>query len=165
MQDTEVMRLLSETCVGGRIQSVSGAGIPSGPRAKYPGEHLFVNCAYDPNVAQLTPAQALATVRTDVIRLLQALPHPAALDGFRSIVVTLYYWKPPGGDPQPEPVGQCRLYVYAILLEGLPTDRGTIDEQYLLNNPWAQESSELDRLMALISQNSRHDPSFWIQGP
>ena len=159
--DTHISEILDPLCKG-RIRDIQAVVVPSAPEARYPGQHLIVNCVYDSNVATYQPERALSTARADIARILQTIARAPWLDEVRSVTVYLLYHKTPG-DEQPLPVGQCRSYVYAILREGLQIAPESLDERYMTSNRFFQERSELDRLAKLLREDPRYDEGFWLK--
>lgn len=148
----------------GGVQSIKVGSVPSGPSARYPGTHLYINCVYDPTVTRMPADDALAFARRDVLSVLKTVVCHPGRSPFRSFCVTFIYRKVAGSDEQALPVGQCRFYRYSILAEGLNCSAESLDIDYLISNSHFQESSELDRVQALIAANPRYDPHFWESG-
>jgi len=80
----------------GRIRDIRADVVPSAPEARYPGQHLIVNCVYDPRVAQYQPTRALSIARADVAEILQTIARAPELDEVRSVNIHLLYHKTPG---------------------------------------------------------------------
>jgi len=149
------------SCEGGRLQSIRVIGVPAVAYDKYPGQHLLVNCIYDPRVARLPALETLTTARGDVLSILRTIAAKPWVSRFRVYRVTLYYWKMIDSDEQVEPIGQCRMYVYAIRSRGLmlPPEQLTID--YMVSNRFGQERSELDRITQLLKDNPNYRLDYW----
>jgi hypothetical protein len=136
------------------VKAIQGCVIPAPPHAEYPGNHLFVNCFYDPLVLGWDAAALLATARADAVVMLRCLIAERAMHEIESVCLTflIYPEDPPSPD---EDVPPCRIYRYNVVSSELNVDPEAVNLQFLLSNALFLQSSRMPEISQLIEDEPK----------
>ncbi len=135
---------LNELVDGGRIEAISATPVPAPAHARYPGEHLVVNCQYSAIVAGSEPSELVVIARSDLARIVRVLVEEDPLAGMRSICVSFFGCPTTAGPSQ-------RIYRYAVLSENCPASADAVTSDSLLEAIDCIESSDVDAVAALLT--------------
>jgi hypothetical protein len=125
---------------GEHILSVRGEFVPAPPGAKYPGEHLFLNCTYKIDGQGDWPG-ILQQMRQDMSNLLRTITAEKLFGQAVSLCISFITNEKPSGR---------RLYRYSILAEAIPSSTEAIDVNFICRETRAIESSEVTEIADLI---------------
>jgi hypothetical protein len=130
---------------GRRILNAEGTLVPAPPGAEHPGNHLFVNCLYTPDITQQKCESILACAQADTILILQHLIINNLLTDVTSVCITFIVNLRPAGS-------RYRLYRYSILTSLIAKDLNAINKACFVS-PDCIQSSEDEEIAALLAKN------------
>lgn len=133
---------------GKRIVQIDADVIPAPPHARYPGNHLYVNCHYDVSMSTTPLAQMYQLARTDALKIVRQLATNPMVKSSVSIVVRVQGHFPSPGAQRP---ARRRIYEVSMLSSELPAGAECLTPEHL-TQMGALETSQLDDIAELMHQ-------------
>jgi hypothetical protein len=143
LDDMNTHQILPGLVDGQQLLCIEGTFLPAPLHARYPGNHLLVNCLYNPGIACLSPEMIIRLARKDTIAILRALNTEGLPGQAQSICVTFIC-----KNKNRESI--IRLYRFNILSEKLPCIDQDINENLFVSCDTCIQCSDVDDITAWL---------------